>query len=71
MSLSEGCDIAVDINKLVSQLLLHNEKQLNITTYTDNQSLYNSAHTLKQTLEKRLLLDISAIREMVERNEYG
>ena len=36
-----------------------------------NQSLYDSAHTLKQTLEKRLLVDISVIREMVEKNEIN
>ena len=56
------------INKLVSELLFHDGKQLNIIAYTDNQSPYNAAHTSKQTLEKRLLVDISAIREMVERN---
>ena len=30
---------------------------------------YNVVHSMKQTLEKHLLVDISAIREMVERNE--
>ena len=55
------------INKLVLELLFHDRKQLNIIAYTDNQSLYDAAHTLKQTLEKRLLVDISAIREMVEK----
>ena len=40
------------INKLGSELLFHDGKQLNITTYTDNQSLYDAAHTLKPTLEK-------------------
>ena len=70
-SLSEGCDVAMYINKLVSELLFHDGKQLNIIAYTDNQSLYNAAHTLKQTLEKRLLVDISAIREMVEKAEIN
>ena len=57
------------INKSVSEILYHDGKQLNIIAYTDNQSLYDAAHTLKQTLEKRLLVDISAIREMVEKDE--
>ena len=42
---------------------------LEILAYTDNQSLYDAAHSMKQTLEKRLLVDISSIREMIERNE--
>ena len=42
---------------------------LEIVAYTDNQSLYDAAHSMKQTLEKRLLVDISSIREMIERNE--
>ena len=71
MSLSEGCDVAMYINKSVSELLYHDGKQLNIIAYTDNQSLYDAAHTLKQTLEKRLLVDISAITEMVEKDEIN
>ena len=42
---------------------------LDIKAYTDNQSLYDATHTMKQTLEKRLLVDISSICEMIERNE--
>ena len=46
LPLSEGCDLAMCINKLVSELLFHNGKQFNIA-YTDNRSLYYAAHTLK------------------------
>ena len=49
LSLSEGCDVAMYINKLVPGLF-HDGKQLNIIAYTDNQSLHDGAHTLKQTL---------------------
>ena len=49
LSLSEGCDVAMYINKLVSELF-HDGKQLNIIAYTDNQSLHDGVHTLKQTL---------------------
>ena len=68
MSLSEGCDVATYIIKLVSELLFHDGKQLNIITYTHNQNLLDAVHALKQTLENRLIVEISAIREMVERN---
>ena len=71
LSLSQGCDVAMYINKLVLRLWFHDGKQLNIIAYTDNQNLYDAANTLKQTLEKRLLADMSAIREMVETNEIN
>ena len=71
LPLAEGRDAAIYINKLVSGLLFPDGKQLNIIAYTDNESLYDAAHTLKQTLEKRLLVDISSIREMVERNKIN
>ena len=66
---SEGCDVAIYISKLVE--LFHDGKQLNIIAYTDSQSLYNAAHILNQTLEKQLLVDISAIGEMDERNKIN
>ena len=72
MSLSEGCDVTMHIHKLVSELLLfHDGKQLTINAYTDNQILHNVEHTLKQTLEKRLLVDMSAIRETVEKHKIN
>ena len=39
--------------------------------HTLTTKVYDAAHTLKQTLEKLLLVDISAIREMVEKNEIN
>ena len=38
LSVSEGCDVAMYINKLVSELF-HDGKQFNIISYTGNQSL--------------------------------
>ena len=44
-----GGNVAMYINKLVSKLWFHDGKQLNIIAYTDNESLYDAVHTLKQT----------------------
>ena len=68
-SLVDGCDVTIYINNLLSELLHTKPNCLSITTYTDNQSLYEAVHSMKKTLEKHLLVDISATREMVERNE--
>ena len=56
LSFSEECDAAMYINKLVSELLFNDGKQLNIIAYTDNQSLYYSVHTLRQTWKSNYLL---------------
>ena len=53
LSLSEGCDVAMYIKKLVSDLFFHNGKQINAIVYRDSQRLYDTAHTLKQILEKQ------------------
>ena len=54
LSLSKGCNAAMYINmKHVSIRIIiwyYDEKQF-IIPYTDNQSLYHAAHSLKQTLE--------------------
>ena len=42
---------------------------MNIIAYTDNQSLHDTVHRTKQTLERRLIVDIAFIREMVNNNQ--
>ena len=37
--------------------------------YTDNQSLHNAVHSSKQMLERRFIVDISPIHEMVDNNQ--
>ena len=67
LSLVDGCDVTIYINNLLSEPLHIKHNCLSITTYTDNQSFYEAVHSMKKTLEKRLLVDISATREMVEK----
>ena len=37
--------------------------------YTNNQSLYDVVNSVKQTLEKWLMFDISPIQEIIERTK--
>ena len=68
--LTDECDVSIYINRSL-ELLLEHGKRREVIAYTDNQSLYNAGHNKKQTLEKRLLVETAAIREMVERNEIN
>ena len=69
LSLSDRCDISIYVKKLISEILSKGS-MLDAIAYADNQSLYDAGHTMQQMLEKRLLADISSIREMIERNEF-
>ena len=42
---------------------------MNTIAYTDNQNLHDTVHSTKQTLERRLIVAISFIREMVDNNQ--
>ena len=46
-----------------------NSRSMNIIAYTDNQSLHDTVHSTKQTFERRLIVHISFIREMVNNNQ--
>ena len=52
-----------------SKLIQKNSKPMNIIAYTDNQSLHDTVHSTKQTVERRLIVGISFIREMVDNNQ--
>ena len=42
---------------------------MNIIAYTNNQSLNDTVPSTKQTLERRLIVDIAFISEMVNNNQ--
>ena len=44
-------------------------RDIKIIAHTDNQSLFNTAKSTNQILDKRLRVEISAIREMCEKEE--
>ena len=69
LSLSGGCDVTFYVNIILSELIQKNSKPMNIIAYTDNQSLHDTVHSTKQTVDRRLIVGISFIREMVDNNQ--
>ena len=63
----EAIDAAEALKKLVEEILGINLPKLRL--YVDNKSLFDSARTTNSLADKRLLIDLSAIREMIERDE--
>jgi len=66
----KGVDIALAINSTIQIII----RQLNILlpltiVYTDSYSLYECLVKLGTTKEKRLIIDIIALRQLYERRE--
>ena len=70
LSLVDGCKTALYLLDLVTSISMLNEDSCpDVITVTDNKSLFDAVHSTKLTLDRRLRLDISTVREMCEREE--
>ena len=70
LSVSEALDYAFFYAKSYGEVLYNkNDVTIPITCITDSKSLYKASQTTHQITQKRLLIDISIIREMIEKKE--
>ena len=70
LSLIETADACIWIESIISEVLYKNcGNKLKITIYTDCKNLFESAYSTKPVLDKRLRVDIAAIRQMIDRNK--
>ena len=65
----DAADTAYFMARTLGEIILGKGKHLQIDCYTDNMSLHEAVHSTNTVLEKRLLIDLSVLREMVERKE--
>ena len=68
--MSKACDSAIFLSNLTEELT-KSPKQTNITVLTDNQSLFETLKTKKASLDCRLRVEISALREMCNKGEIS
>ena len=64
LAMSEGCNSALYCSNLLGNLANKSSKLINVLT--DNKSLYDSIYSRRPTTDKRLCIEISALREMVD-----
>ena len=70
MALSDGCDTSYFVVSLAKEMIFTKQHNIiNIEAFTDNRSLCETLHTTKSILDKRLRVEIAALREMCEKNE--
>ena len=70
LALADAIDAAIYISALMSEVIYDSGKSVPIVCYTDNDSLYQAAHTSNVVDEKRLRIELGAIRESIDRNEF-
>ena len=71
LTLSDGCDMSFIASLAKEMIYPKCFKDIRIKGYTDNHSLYESLNTTKSILDKCLRVQISALREMCEKNELS
>ena len=70
LALVDGSENAFLLSKLLAEII-HNKRDLHlpIECRTDNKSLFQAAYSLKAISDKRLRIELSLVREMLERKE--
>ena len=64
----DGCDAAFYVAKLVEETW-NNRAKIESVMNTDSRSTFNTINTTHLVEDKRLRVELSAIRELVEKNE--
>ena len=67
LAMLDSCDAAFFLSKIVLEIF--DLSMIDIHVMTDNKSLFDNIHSSKVTTEKRLIVDMSSIREMVNKKE--
>ena len=68
LSVLDGCDSAHFINKLLEEIL-NLKKKIPVIAITDSDDLFTTSSTTRLVTDRRLRVEISAIRQMIEREE--
>ena len=69
LALCDGLSSAILLRRLVQEYLGITEEMIPIDTFTDNKSLFEAVHSTKLVQDDLLLLDIAAIKQLLEKKE--
>ena len=72
LSFVEGCDLGIFMSKILSEIIGgDNNITIPVTCMTDNKSLYEAAYTTRVISDTRLRVEMSIVREMIEKEEVS
>ena len=69
LAMADATDSAYLISMLLGEIIKGPKAILSIMCFTDNKSLYDDSHTTNTISERRLIVDLSILREMITKNE--
>ena len=69
LAMSDAVDKAMVLNELLSNVIFCDGRKLKIICFTDSKSLADAVQTSNTPTEKRLLIDISSLRQARDREE--
>ena len=71
LSLQEGIENAIYIRAIITELMNTRENSLSIVVYVDNKNVTQSLTSTKLVEDKRLRLDIAAIKQCITEKEIS
>ena len=72
LALVDGCEEALILSMVLGEVINGDkEKKLPILCLTDNKNLFETAHTSNVLSERRLLIEMAIVRQMVGRKEIS
>ena len=69
LAMAQALDAGFLISSLLGELLYDQQKKIPVEAVTDNQALYESAHSTKSLKDRRLRMDMAIIREYVTKED--
>ena len=64
----EALDVAYMLKNVLSEIL-HESRDIKVTLFTDSKSMFDAVHTTNLMDDRRLRVDIAALREMNDKQE--
>ena len=71
LSLSDALDYAIYLRYIVMELTALEKGEVPISAYVDNKSVVDALHSTKAVEDKRLRIDIGAIKQLMKRKEVA
>ena len=71
LAMRDALDEVIYLGSIITELCCNNCRvnELSVVAYTDNKSLHENLHSMKQVREKRLRTDMAEIRRMLNADD--
>ena len=71
IAMVEAMDTAIYMSELISEILYNNTRSIPVQAFTDNLSLYQSAHSTTAITDRRLRIEIAIVRQTIAEKQVS